>query len=105
MERGATRFDLGFDGTGPVAAVLRAIVRGEDLEFGDGFEVGINIEGGVAAVVHIVATVELPVVVLGATAIHAESHIAVDTDFAIVIASLVDHARGEGNELGKIAAV
>src|SRR5207302_9752413 len=65
----------------------------------------IDVEGGIAAVIHVVATIELPVVVLGAAAVHAVSDVAIDADLAFIRAGLVDDSRSQSDELGEIAAV
>ena len=105
VEGSASRFGFDFDGAGAVAAVLGAVIRGENFEFRDGFRVGIDVECGIAAIVHVVAAVQLPVVVLGASAVHAVSHVAVHTDFGVVLSRLTDHARGEVDELREVAAI
>ena len=94
VEGGPAGLCLHFDGTGAVAAVLSAVVRGENFEFGNGFRVGVDVEGGVAAVIHVVAAVELPVVVLRAAAIHAVGDVAVHADFGVVLTGLAHHAGG-----------
>ena len=63
--------------TGAVAAILSAVIRGQDLEFRDGIDAGIDVQRCVAAVVHVVAAVQFPVVVLGASAVNAVSNVAV----------------------------
>src|SRR5438445_11261642 len=105
VEGAASRFGFDFDSAGAVAAILCAVVRGENLEFGNGFGIGINVEGSVAAVIHVVAAVKLPVVVLGATAVHAVRHVTVDADFGVVLTSLAHHAWRQIDQLRKIAAV
>src|ERR1700687_2639674 len=70
VEGTAPRFGLHFDGARAVATVLSPIGGGKDLEFGDGFRVWIDVESGVRTVIHVVAAVELPVVVLGAATVH-----------------------------------
>ena len=66
---------------------------------------GINVERRVAAVVHDAGAVELPVVVLGAAAIHAVFHAAGDAGLAFVLPGLIGHAGRERDELGKVATV
>ncbi len=105
VEGSAARFGFDFYGAGAVAAVLSTIVRGKNLEFRYGFRIGVDVERGVAAIVHIVAAVELPVVVLRAAAIHAVQHVAVHADFGVVLSRLTDHARGEVDELREVAAI
>jgi len=46
---------------------MRTVVRGKNLKFSDSFGIGINVEGGIAAVIHIVSAIEFPVVVLRAS--------------------------------------
>jgi hypothetical protein len=94
-----------FDGARAVAAVLRAIVGGEDFKFGDGLEVGVYVEGLVAAVVHVVAAVKLPVVVLVAAAVDAEGDVAGYADSALVLTSLVGDTGSQGYELAEVAAI
>ena len=94
-----------FDGAGSVASVLRAVVRGEDFDFGDGVDAGIDVQRGVAAVVHVVAAVELPVVVFRAAAVEAERHAAVDADLPFILAGLVADAGNDSGELNEVAAV
>jgi len=96
VELAGAGLGLDFDGAGAVAAVLRAVVGGEDFEFGDSFEVGIDVEGGVTAVIHVVAAVELPVVVLGAAAVHAVGDVAGHADQTFIGAGLADHRRWRG---------
>ena len=74
-----------FDGARTVAAVLSAVVRGKHFEFGDGIEAGIDVQGGVGAVVHVVPAVEFPVVVLDAAAIHAVADVAVNTNVTFIV--------------------
>ncbi len=105
MEGAGAGLGFDFDGAGAVAAVLRAVVRGEDFKFGDGFRVWINVERRVGAVVHVVAAVEFPVVVLGAAAVHGVGDVAVNADFCVVLSGLADNARREIDELREVAAV
>ena len=64
-------FGFDFDGAGTVFAVLRAVVRSQHANFGNGIQTGIGDHRGVAAVVLIAAAVDFPVVVFGAAAVHA----------------------------------
>ena len=98
---------LGFnlDRAGTVAAVLGAIVRGEYFELSNGVDAGIDVQRAVAAVVHVVAAVEFPVVVLGATAIHAKGDAAVDADLRLIHSGLVAHARDQAHQGREIPAV
>ena len=75
------------------------------MNFGDGFQAGIDVQRAVAAVIHVVAAIEFPVVVLGAAAIDAEGHAAVDADRAFVLTGLIADARDQGDQLGKVAPV
>src|SRR6266571_4185431 len=105
VEGSTAGFGLDFYGTGAVAAILRAIVGSEDLKLGNGFRVGVNVQRSIAAVVHVIATIEFPVVVLRAATVHAVSNVAIDADGAFVLAGLVYDARREINELSEIATV
>ena len=105
VELAGAGFGFDFDGARAVAAVLRAVVGGEDFKFGDSFEVGVDVEGLVAAIVHVVAAVELPVVVLVAAAVDAEGDVASNADGSFIFAGLVGDARGEGDELAEVAAI
>ena len=73
--------------------------------FGDGVHVGVNVECGVAAVVHDAGAVQLPVVVLGAAAVHAVLHAAGDSGLTFVLPGLVDDAGRKRDQLGEVAAV
>src|SRR5437762_1225776 len=81
-----------FDGAGTVAAVLRAIVGGENFEFGDSLDVGIDVQCRIGAVVHVVAAIEFPVVVLGAATVNAERNVSINPDSPFVGTSLVHDA-------------
>src|SRR5215472_2558063 len=105
VKSGASRFGFDFNRAGTVTTVLCAIVRSEDFEFGDGLRIRINVQGSVASVIHVVAAIKLPVVVLGATAVHAVGDVAVDADFGVVWTGLADQAGRRINELGEIASV
>src|ERR1035438_252804 len=91
VEGTAAGLGLDFDGAGTVAAVLRAVGGGQDFKFGDRFEVGIDVQRGIAAIVHVVPAVEFPVVVLGAAAVHAKRDVAIDPDGAFVLVGLAHH--------------
>ena len=94
--RAALGFD--FDGTGSVATILRAVVRSQHFELCDGIDAGIDVQRTVAAVIHVVAAIEFPVVVLDAATIHRERDTAVDTDCSFFLAGLVAHAGNQGNQ-------
>ncbi len=94
-----------FDGTGSIAAILRAVVRGQHFELCDGIDAGVNVQRAVAAVIHVVAAIEFPVVVLDAAAVHGETDAAIDTDRSFVLSSLVAHAGDQGYKAGEVATV
>ncbi len=100
-----TGFRDGFDGCRAVAPVLSAVIRGQDFYLGHGIDVRIGVERAVAAVIHVVAAVELPVVVLGASAIDAESDVAVNANRTFVLARLIANTWNEGDELREITAI
>src|SRR5215467_8121180 len=99
----ATGLGFDFNGTGSVAAVLSAVIRSENFEFGNGIDAGINVKGGVRTVVHVVAAVEFPVVVFGAAAVEAVRNVAIDADGAFVLAGLVADTGNDGGELSEVA--
>src|ERR1700739_1489556 len=74
-----------FDSAGAISSVLRAVARSENFEFGDRFRVGVPVQRGVGAVVHVVAAIQFPVVVLGAAAVHAVGHVAVNAYGAFIL--------------------
>ncbi len=82
-------FCFHFDSAGTVFAVLRAVVGSQDFEFRDGFQVWIDIQRIVATVIHVVAAVDFPIVVLGAAAIDAVQRVADDADRAFVLSRLI----------------
>src|SRR6266550_1893702 len=99
MERAGARLGFDFHGAGAISAILCAIVGSEDFEFGDGLRIRIDVQGSVASIIHVVAAIKLPVVVLGAAPIHAIGHVAVDADLGVVLTRLADHAGRQINEL------
>ena len=105
MERAGARLGFDFHGAGAISAILCAIVGSEDFEFGDGLRIRIDVQGSVASIIHVVAAIKLPVVVLGAAPIHAIGHVAVDADLGVVLTRLADHAGRQINELREIASV
>src|SRR6266566_1447353 len=105
MERAGARLGFDFHGAGAISAILCAIVGSEDFEFGDGLRIRIHVQGSVASIIHVVAAIKLPVVVLGAAPIHAIGHVAVDADLGVVLTRLADHAGRQINELREIASV
>src|SRR5262249_14981749 len=64
VKRIGTRLGFDLNRSRAIASILGAVVRGQDFEFGNGIDAGVNVQRGVTAVVHVVAAVELPVVVL-----------------------------------------
>ena len=105
VELGGTGLGFNFHRAGAIAAVLRAVVGSEHFELGDRLQAGIHVQGDVAAVVHVVAAVEFPVVVLGTTAVDAERDIAVNANCAFVLSRLIADAGCERDKLGKVPAV
>src|SRR2546429_1862849 len=61
--------------------------------------------GGLGAVVHIVATIEFPVVIFRAPAVHAVKDVSVNAHGALVLACLIHHAGSQIHQLGEIATV
>src|SRR5438552_12324839 len=80
VERAATGLGFDFDGSRGVTAILCTIVGSEDFELSDSLGVGVDVERRVAAVIHIVAAVEFPIVVFGAAAVHAVGDVAIDAN-------------------------
>ena len=105
MERLRTRLRLNLDRAGAVAAILRTIVGSENFEFGDGFGVGVNVQGGIGTVVHIVAAVKLPVVVFGAAAVDGVGYVAIDTHPTFVLSRLIHDAGTESRKLCEVAPI
>ena len=105
VEMTGARFGFHFHRAGAIASILRAIVGSEHAEFGDRIEAGISVEGGVAAVIHVVAAVNLPVVVFHASAVHAELHIAAQAGARLIVSSLIAYAGSHCGQLGKVAAI
>src|ERR1035441_925149 len=100
-----TRFRNRLNGPRRVSAVLCAEVRGQDLYLGYGIHVRVDVECAVASVVHVVAAVDLPVVVFGAPAVDAHGYVAGDADRPFVLAGLIADSRNQGDQLRKITAV
>ena len=61
-----------FDGGGPVSAILSPVIGRQNFDFRNSINVWIGVEGGVAAVIHVVAAVQFLIVVFGATSVHAK---------------------------------
>src|SRR5260370_10245710 len=105
VEMVGSGFRFHLDGAGTISAVLSPIIGGKDAEFSDGFDAGINVERAIAPVVHVVAAVEFPVVVLRPAAVHAALNVAVHAHGPFILTSITAHARREGDQLGEVAAV
>src|SRR5260370_6192976 len=89
VEMVGSGFRFHLDGAGTISAVLSPIIGGKDAEFADGFDAGINVERAIAPVVHVVAAVEFPVVVLRPAAFHAELNFAVHAHGTFTLPSLI----------------
>ncbi len=76
---------------------MRAVIGRQHLEFCDRVEAGIDIQRIVAAIIHVVAAIEFPVVVLDAAAINAEDYFAVDSDRTFVLTRLIAYAWNQGD--------
>ena len=98
-------FGFHFYGTRSVATILRAIIGGQYLDLGDGVNAGINVQRGVAAVIHVIATVQLPVVVLRAPTVEAEGDVAIHADSAFILAGLIADTRHNRCKLREVASV
>ncbi len=96
---------LDFHRARPVAAVLGAVIRGQHFEFGDGLQAGIDVQRAVAAVIHVVAAVQFPVVVLHTAAVDAEAYVAVDADRAFILAGLIAYAGDQRDQLREVPSV
>src|SRR5271167_2589819 len=105
MEGAAARFGFHFHSPRSIAAVLRTVIRGQNLDLGDGFGVWIDVQRRVAAVIHVVAAIHLPVVVLRAPAVNCVGYVAVHTNLALIRTGLADDTWGEVHKLGKVATV
>ena len=100
-----TRFRHRFDSPGSVSAVLRAVVGGQHPHLGDGIHIGVDVERAVAAVIHVIAAIHLPVVVLDAAAINAHGNAAGDADGTLILSGLIAYAGDQRDQLREIAAV
>src|SRR6202007_2451701 len=65
----------------------------------------INIQRSIAAVIHVVAAIELPVVVFRAAPVEAEGNATIDADLPFVLPRLVANTGDNRRELRKIAPV
>ena len=98
-------FGFNLDRTRSAAAILRTIIGGQHLEFSDSIQAGINVQRSVAAVIHVVAAVQFPVVVFGASAVDAERNVAAHTDSGIILARLITDARYQCDQLREVAPI
>ena len=89
VERTCTRLGLGLDGAGGVAAILCAVVGGQHAHFANGLDTGSNVQRGVAAVIHVVAAIQLPVVIFEAAAVYAVVGVSVNADHTLRGAGLI----------------
>ena len=105
METRGSALGLDFNGAGAVSSVLSSIIGGQHPKFGDGLGIGINVECAIAPVIHVVAAVDLPVVIFGAPAVHAVGHAAIDPDPAFILACLADDAGSKINELSEVPVI
>src|SRR5882762_4384269 len=93
LVRPRLRFD--FYRAGPIAAVLRSVIRCEHLKFSNRVDAWIHVQRGVATVVHVVAAVQFPIVVFDAAAVHAVADVAVDAYGSLILSGLVTHSWGQ----------
>ena len=94
VEAAGAGLDLGLHGARSIASILRAVVRSQHADFGDGVNAGENVQRIVAAVIHVVAAVHFPVVVLASSAVDAVNHVAQNSYRAFILLRLVIHAGG-----------
>src|SRR5262245_26899916 len=92
MECTSSGLGFHFYRTRTVPPVLCAVIGRQNLKFGDGFWIWVYVEGGVGPVVHVVAAIQFPVVVLGAAAVHAVRHVAVNAYLGVILTRLADDA-------------
>src|SRR5438309_9625272 len=84
---------------------MRSRIRSQIPDFTDRFNARISVQRAVAAVIHVVAAIELPVVVFGAAAVDAERHVSINSDGALILSSLVANAWSQCSELSEVAPV
>ena len=89
------------NGTRTVPAILRAVVRGEHFDFRDRIRIGINVQRLIAAVIHVVAAVQFPVIVLGAAAVDAHGDVPVNAHRAFILAGLIAYAGRQASPTGR----
>ena len=97
-------FNFSFHCAGGVSSIFRAVVRGQHPHFLNRVDAGIHVQRVVAPVVHVVAAVQLPVIVLAASAVHGIDHVSGDAHRPFILPALVVHARRQRNQLREIAA-
>ena len=108
VQRTAARLRVHQNGARSAASVLRAIVRGQNLQFVDRVQAGINHQRALAAVnagVQDVRPVHAEGVVFHPAAIDAELHAAFHAHQRFILASLVADARCEGQGGCEVTAV
>src|SRR5450759_1204283 len=105
VEGAGPGFEFRLDRAGAAASVLRPVVRGQHLELRDRVYAGKNVQAAVAAIVHVVAAVEFPVVVLDTAAIYAVLNAAHDPDLALILPGLIADAGDKSYQLREVAAV
>ena len=96
---------LYFHSARAVTTVLSSVVRSEDAKFGNRFQARVNVQRGVASVIHVVATIQFPVVVLDTAAVDAEANVAINSDRAFVLTRLVADTWNQRHQLSEVAAV
>src|SRR5260370_9390610 len=109
VERTATGLRFHFYRAGTVAAVLCPVTGGENFEFRDGFWIWVYVQVGIGAVIHVVSAIELPIVVLAASAINTARDVAVNTYHTVIRAGvrkfLADYAMTHLYNSRDVAAV
>ena len=91
--------------SGGISSVFRAVVGGQNADFGNGVDAGENVQRVVAAVVHVIAAVHFPVVVFSTASVHRKDCVAGDPHGSFILSGLVVHSRGQCYKLRKIAAI
>src|SRR5271163_4068517 len=95
-------------GATPRAWVLGAIVGGEDFDFLNSIETGVNDQGAVVTIqagIQHFRSVDGKAVVFGAAAIHAIGNAAGHTNLGFVLLRLVADSGDKVNKLGEVTAV
>ena len=108
MQLVVARLRRHLDGARCGAPVLRAVVRGQDLHFLNRIQAGIHHQRAGSAIqsgVEHVAAIDFKRVVFDAAAVDAVLHAADHAHFGFVLAGLIADARGQRDQLSKVAAV